>query len=273
MANEIPEIKIGTTMSELKSLAESTPGLREGAKNSIFSFIEDEEKCSGDGVISNTVELTMIKSFLADLKVDNRGIWEKLFGCGDDGDSVEPSRSNMPEELDPIRTDRRDSVSYESHKRAAVIDEATGKIVDFTEDYEEFDENGEPIFHPKETVTTRTITDVRDNNTTDIEIISETIRPNEDGQYRINRKSRHKFTSVQNNSDATIEDTLYTSLQNGVSRNRKVISENGTIEYLDSKADGDFDSKTVTTEQGQTFYTRDENGNWVLSSVTAKEDM
>jgi len=269
MTNEIPEIKIGTTMSELKSLAESTPGLREGAKNSIFSFIEDEEKCSGDGVISNTVELTMIKSFLADLKVDNRGIWEKLFGCGDDGDSVEPSRSNMPEELDPIRTDRRDSVSYESHRTYEVIDKETGEVVDITGEFKKYDENDEPTFDRQHTVTIRTITDVRDNNTTDIERIRDVDIIDKDGREREYR-SQHKFTSVQNNSDATIEDTLNMQEGLGAERKRKVVSENGTIEYRDYEADGKFDFKTVTTEQGSSKYTRDENGNWVLEDFIAE---
>ena len=62
MSNNVPEIKIGTTMSELKNLVSQQTNLSEAQKNSIFNFIKDEEQC-GDGLISNEIELTLLQSW------------------------------------------------------------------------------------------------------------------------------------------------------------------------------------------------------------------
>lgn len=63
MAQEIPEIKIGTTMNELRNYVQKQTNLSESARNSIFNMIQDEEQF-GDGKVTNKIELSMILGFL-----------------------------------------------------------------------------------------------------------------------------------------------------------------------------------------------------------------
>ena len=63
MNSNIPEIKIGTNLSDLANFVKNNSSLSQAQKNSIFNFIEDE-KATGDGKISNKVELSMLLSWL-----------------------------------------------------------------------------------------------------------------------------------------------------------------------------------------------------------------
>jgi hypothetical protein len=63
MSNNIPEIKIGTNLSDLKNQIQNNTSLSNTQKDSIFNFIQDEAR-SGDGKITTKVELSMLLSWL-----------------------------------------------------------------------------------------------------------------------------------------------------------------------------------------------------------------
>lgn len=63
MGSDIPKIKIGTNLSDLANFVKNNSSLSQAQKNCIFNFIEDE-KATGDGKVSNQVELSMLLSWL-----------------------------------------------------------------------------------------------------------------------------------------------------------------------------------------------------------------
>lgn len=64
MTNDIPEIKVGMTMNELKNyVAKNSNNLSETAKQSIFNYINDENVC-GDRKVSNKGELQLLMNFI-----------------------------------------------------------------------------------------------------------------------------------------------------------------------------------------------------------------
>ena len=64
MGGNVPDIKIGTSLNELWNSVKNLETLSKEQKNSIFQLLKDEEKMGADKKISNTVELSMIKSWL-----------------------------------------------------------------------------------------------------------------------------------------------------------------------------------------------------------------
>jgi len=270
MTNEIPEIKIGTTMSELKSLAESTPGLKESAKNSIFNFIKDEEEF-GDGVISNKVELSMIKSYLADLKVDNRSWWEKLIGT----DTNEPetvTQVKMPDNLQVDGYNDNIKVTESQHKGKGVFDKNTGEFIEYNYEEQLLDNDKEEKnlrLHSK-TVSITEDTNLRTRET-DNDKIDTTTAYLKNGDI-VNSESTREYTSARDGNDVLIQDSLIDWENDGIADKRILRTDTANdginpIEYEDINLDGRADYKIVHTEQGNVTYVRDENGKWVIEQA------
>ncbi len=241
MTNEIPEIKIGTTMSELKSLAEKTTGLSEVAKNSIFNFIKDEEEF-GDGVISNTVELTMIKTFFA----DERTWWEKL--CG------ENPEVRMP---DNLQVDGyNDNIS--------VKDEVKNSPFSWGRDFK----TGEKFYYKDHFKTVRITKEV--NPSTREKAIDEIRR--EYNEWSNTSSTSREYTSVRNESDIHVKDILVDNENDGIADKRHIVIDIGNdaidpIEYIDTNLDGQADQKVIYAEGGNIYYERDKDGKWVIKEA------
>ena len=269
MTNEIPKIKIGTTMGELKSLAESIPELKEGAKNSIFNFIKDEEEY-GDGVISNNVELTMIKSYLADLKVDNRSWWEKLIGT----DTNEPetiTQVKMPDNLQANGYNDNISINNFDYEEKGLFDKNTGEFVGRSDGLPAGGEEERSVQIQYKTVRITEEVNPRTREEDNDEIVTETLSLEENGEFLESSTSR-TYTSVRDGKDVLVKDSLIDFENDGIADIRKLRIDTANdginpIEYRDSDLDGRADEKVVYTEQGEVRYERDENGKWVIKNA------
>ena len=250
MTNEISKIKIGTTMSELKILTKNS-NLNDAAKTSIFNFIKDEEDFD-DGMISNTVELNIIKSFFSG-KNNTKSVPQVEMPDNlqaDEAQDVEINESYQ-ENIGVFDKKTEEFLGYKSKEEALLADEKEESISQ----------------HDKSVSITAGIASKEKEVD---KIHTKTISKN-NGE-NVYSTTQRKFTSIRDGSDVYIQDTLIDWENDGIAdqRNLRIDTANdgvNPVEYRDSDLDGQADVKTVYTEQGDVYYERDENGKWVIKDA------